>query len=344
MKILISYPRGNDVFNTFFTKRALDRLAKSGELVFNDLGRSFTEDEFRDALEGIDIVITGWGAPKFDEKLLSKADKLKMVAHAGGSVALLLSEDCALEKKNIPVFSGNKYFALSVAEGAILYMLCGGRQFVRISNEMMKEGWWKEYRFSLGLRGKSVGLIGFGEIAKDVLPLLKAFAVDKIKVYSSYLTKEEADKYGVEVASLEEIFKTCEFVSVHSGLNAQNYHLIKEEHMRSMMENAVLINTARGPVIDEDAMAVVFKDRPDLRAVIDVYSVEPLPMDSPLRQLPNMTLLPHQGGPTTDYRELVTLGLAGDIEKMIKGETDFENLIPFSHGKRMTDESLKNKK
>ena len=347
MKFLISYPKQtekNSVFKTFFTDSALERLGKLGEIVYNEGEANFTPDEMKEALKGVDVVFTCWGTPKFDENVLTYADNLKMVCHAAGSAMPVISDDAALENHGIPVFSGNKYFAQSVAEGAVLYMLSGGRWFVDMANEMKNDGWAGPYRYKTGLRGKKIGLIGFGEIAKDVVPLVKAFQPEKVMVYSGYLSKETADKYGVEVATMEEIFSQCEFISVHSGLNAQNYHFVKEEHMRMMVEDAVLVNTARGPVIDEEAMVRVFKDRPDLRAVLDVYSEEPLPMNHEMREVPNLTLIPHQGGPTTDYRGLVVHGLIDDIEKMIAGRDDFDNLVSFEQAKRQTDESLRKKK
>ena len=345
MKFLLSYPRGNDTFDTFYTSKVMDRLLPlADEVAYNDCGRPFTKDEWKQAVKGVDIVFTGWGALPFDEEIMACADKLKMVVHVGGSIALLLSEDGALEKRNIPILSGNKVFAQSVAEGAVLYMLAAGRHFIKINQQMMNDGWSKYDTNVWGLRGKKIGLVGFGEIAKDVVPLLKAFCVDEILVYSEYLKQDAADAYGVRVSSLDEIFSTCDFVSVHSGLNDQNYHLVKGEHMRKMKKNGVIVNTARGPVIDEDALAEVLAERPDMRAAIDVYSVEPLPMDAPIRKLENAILLPHQGGPTLDYRELVTLAVLDDVEKFLQGKDDFEHIVTYEQGKRMTNEGLRNKK
>lgn len=345
MKFLLSYPRGNDTFDTFYTKRVLDRLLPlADEVAYNDLGRPFTKDEWKEAVKGVDIVFTGWGAIPFDEEIMACADNLKMVVHVGGSIALLLSEDGALEKRNIPILSGNKVFAQSVAEGTVLYMLAAGRHFIKINQQMMNDGWSKYDTNVWGLRGKKIGLVGFGEIAKDVVPLLKAFCVDEILVHSEYLKQDAADGFGVRVASLDEVFETCDFVSVHSGLNENTYHLVKGEHMRKLKPNGVIINTARGPVIDEDALCEVLKERPDIRAAIDVYSVEPLPMDAPIRKLENAILLPHQGGPTLDYRELVTLAVLDDVEKFLEGKDDFEHVVSYEQGKRMTHEGLKKKK
>ena len=139
MKFLISYPKQtekNSVFKTFFTDSALERLGKLGEIVYNEGEANYTPDEMKEALKGIDVVFTCWGTPKFDENVLTYADNLKMVCHAAGSAMPVIADDGALENHGIPVFSGNKYFAQSVAEGAVLYMLSGGRWFVDMANEM----------------------------------------------------------------------------------------------------------------------------------------------------------------------------------------------------------------
>ncbi len=345
MKFLLSYPCGNDVFDTFYTKKVLDRIMSlADEVVYNETGAPYNKQQLKEAIKDVDILFTGWEAIPLDEDILSSADKLKMVAHVGGSIALLLSEDSALEKRNIPILSGNKVFAQSVAEGTILYMMVAGRAFTKINKQMMEDGWTKRDCYLYGMRGKKIGLVGFGQIAKNLVPLLKAFCVDEILVYSEYLTCDEAEKHGVKIASLEEIFETCDFVSIHAGLNDNTYHLVKEQHLRLMKTNSAIINTARGPIIDENALAKVLEERPDIRAVIDVYSVEPPPMDAPIRKLDNAILMPHQGGPTLDYRELVTLAILDDVEKFIEGKNNFGHIIPYEHAKRMTNENLNKKK
>lgn len=334
MKILITLPKGNDVFHTFFTEKARREIEKLGEVVYNQKDRVFTKEELKEALKDIDVVFTGWGAQRFDEELLSQAKSLKMIAHTGGSVALLQSE--ALAKSDIIVLSGNKLYAESVAEGTLCYMLLAQRKLVEYINETAELGWAQTYRWKKGLWKKTIGLVGFGMIAQNLARMLQPFDV-KLKIYSGYLSSEEAAKYNAEVCSLEELFETCDIVSVHSGLNEKNYHLIDKTCLGRMKENALLVNTARGAVINEaDLIQELQKGK--INAILDVYETEPLPMDSGLRGLPNAILVPHQGGPTTDVREMVTLALAEDIRRYTEGERNLVHQISSEYASHMTDE------
>lgn len=334
MKIFVTLPKGDDVFETFFTEKVQAELSKLGEVIYNETGRPLSDKELGESLEDIDVVFTGWGIQRFDEEILSRANKLKVIAHTGGSIAPLQSE--ALAKSGIIMLSGNKLYAESVAEGALCYMLLAQRKLVEYINETAELGWEQKYRWKKGLWKKTIGLVGFGMIAQNLARMLQPFDV-KLKIYSSYLSAEEAAKYNAEICSLEELFETCDIISVHSGLNEKNYHLIDQSCLSRMKEDALLVNTARGAVInEEDLIQELRKGR--INAILDVYEKEPLPMDSGLRGLPNAILVPHQGGPTTDVREMVTLALAEDIRRYAAGETNLSNQISAKYASYMTDE------
>jgi len=335
MKILITKPKGNDVFETFFTDKAIKEIEKLGEVKYNPHGREYTREELKAELKDIDVVFTGWGATCYDEELLENADKLKVIAHTGGSAAALISDE--LKKRNIILLSGNRLYAESVAEGALTYILMAQRKMLENISDMETLGWPSEYHFTKGLKKKTVGIVGFGMIAKNLARILSVFDV-KIKIYSSYLSKEEAAEYNAEVCTLDEIFETCDIISVHSGLNAKNLHLIDKKLFSKMKDDALIVNTARGAVLNEDDLISELKTG-RIRAVLDVYEIEPLPEDSGLRGLPNVILVPHKGGPTTDVREVVTIELCKDIEKYFSGNRELAHEISFEYASRMTNES-----
>lgn len=336
MKILVTVQTDE---NTFFTSRARAEIEKLGEVVYNPYARNYTKEELGKALEGIDIVFTGWGVYRFDEEVLSHANQLKLIAHVGGTVAPLQSD--ALAKSGILLLSGNRLYAKSVAEGTICYMLVALRKLIDDVNETREQGWCKNIRYTSGLWKKSIGLIGFGMIAQNVAKLLQPFDA-KIKIYSSYLTAEEAAKYNAEVCSKEEIFETCDIVSIHSGLTDKTYHSIDKKYLRIMKDGALLVNTARGAIInEEDLIEELKKER--IGAILDVYEIEPLPMESRLRELSNVILVPHKGGPTIDVRELVTLDLVEDLKRFINGDMNLKNIISTEYASRMTDESIAKK-
>lgn len=335
MKILVTKPDGNMEFETFYTPEAKAALEELGQVIYNPHGRPYTDEELRDALADVDVVFTGWGQYNFSEEVLSKANKLKMIAHTGGSVAPVLSD--AVIKRNLTVICGNKLYAESVAEGTLCYILAALRNIVRIVNETERDGWTSGYLPNKGLKHKTIGIVGFGMIAENLARILQAFDV-KIKIYSGYLSKEKAAEYNAEIATLDEIFETCDIISVHSALNDKNYHLIGKKHFEKMKDGALIVNTARGAVMVEEELAEELKTG-RINAILDVYEVEPLPKDSPLRGLPNAILVPHRGGPTTDVRAMVTMALCEDIKKFMLGDTNLTYQVSYEYGSRMTNEA-----
>ena len=143
-----------------------------------------------------------------------------------------------------------------------------------------------------------------------------------------------AEKMGLTYASLEEIFSTCRVVSLHTARNPETKHMIRAEHFAMLEDGAVFLNTARGEVIDEDALAAELKTG-RIRAVLDVYQTEPLPADSPFVGLKNAMLFPHQCGPTYDRRDFVTQGLIDDVVAFFEGKA-VKNEIFAEVARRMT--------
>ena len=277
------------------------------------------------------MLVCGWGTPSLTEDMLRYANRLKLVAYVCGSVANVATD--AMYAKGIRILSGNEAFAVSVAEGTIAYMLCTLRYIPFYVNHMRSAGWQPVKNYSYGLLGKTVGLVGYGAITRYLLGLLRPFGVT-IKLYSGHMTAEEAAALGVEKATLEEIFSTCDVVSLHCARNAKNYHLVDGKLLSLLRDGAVLINTARGDVIDEEALAQEAATG-RIRAMLDVYEEEPLSMDSPLRGMDNVILMPHKGGPTQDKRRDACRIVLEDIARFQKGEP-LQNEISPSRAKMMT--------
>ncbi|TCZ74681.1 hydroxyacid dehydrogenase [Paenibacillus albiflavus] len=313
LRILVAIPKGN-IFSTFFSDDLIRQLEEVGEVCWNEQDTHYTSEQYGEKLKDMDVVITGWGVPVLDEDVLQNANKLRLVAHTGGSVKPYISD--AVYEKGIRVVSGNEVFAESVAESVIAYALASLRDIPRYSSEL-KQGKWPTGFYNEGLLDKTIGIVGYGMISKFVVQMLKVFHA-KIKVYSGHISQEELDKHGMEKASLEDIFSTCDIVSIHSAMTPANYHLITEDLLNRMREGALLINTARGAIIDEEALCRVLASR-NIRAVLDVYKVEPLPAGHPLMDLDNALLMPHMGGPTIDRRLIVTQSLIDNIHRFIEG-------------------------
>ena len=331
-KMLVTIPEG-DVRSTFLPKHIQERLNSLFDTTYNDTGRQFTKQELQTLLPQYDAVLTGWGTPMLSAEVLQGNQRLQLIVHTGGSVGNLV--DAYVYENGIRVFSGNQLYAESVAEGAIAYMLMAQRRLPYYLDRV-QEGYWRtEADVWEGLLDKTVGIIGIGTISTILIRMLQVFRV-KIKVYSRHEIPEELiSQYHVQPASLEEIFSTCDIVSIHSSLNSQTRGGIRREHFRLLKENALFLNTARGDVLDEEDLIAELKTG-RFRAVLDVYHREPLPADSPLRTLPNVYAIPHMAGPTLDRRPYITEALLREAERFFQGETDFSLEISRNSASRMT--------
>ena len=330
MTILVAMPK-DEIFFTFFDEERVAALEALGEVTWNETRRQFTHDELCEQIRGKEICVTGWGAPQFDADVMHCADRLRLLAHTGGSVSALVSQE--LYDRGVRVVSGNDVFAESVAEGVIAYALAALRKIPYISAQLAA-GVWCPISGNRGLLGRSFGIVGYGMIARHLVEMLEPFRC-RVKVFSRHISHEELESRRMEQAGLEEIFRTCDIVSIHTGLTDENYHLVTEEMLRSMKPGALLINTARGAIIDEPALCRVLADRPDLFAALDVYETEPLPAGHPLQTLPNVQLMPHQAGPTVDRRLSVTRGLTEDIRRFLAREP-MNCEISASYAKKMS--------
>jgi len=213
LKILVTMPEGV-TRNTFFPDCVVKKLESIADVEWNDTKTQLRGEELRKRIIDADVCMTGWGSARYDADVLETANRLKVIAHTGGSVAGIVSD--YLYDKGITVLSGNMLYAESVAEGTVAYILCGLRRIPHYSSEM-KKGIWKTDSFiNEGLLDQKVGLVGFGMIAKFLVGMLKPFRTE-IKVYDPYVSDEVLESYGVQRAGQEEIFATSKIISVQAA-------------------------------------------------------------------------------------------------------------------------------
>lgn len=310
MKILVSLP-SNATGDSFLPPWVRAKANQLGEVVWNPSGDAPEESWMKRNLPGCDAVLSGWGTPRFTGELLSAAPRLAIIAHTGGSVGPIVSD--AVYEKGIAVCSGNELYAESVAEGALAYMLAALRQIPRYDQLMHHGRWNKDTDTNRELFHKKIGVVGYGAITRHLLPLLRCFRTD-ILLFSSHMRPEEADGLGVSLATLPEIFETCDVISVHAAQRPENHHLINAALLRALKPGAVFINVSRGDLVDEEALASAAQTQ-DITVVLDVYKQEPLPAASPLRQLDNAILIPHMAGPTVDRRPWISAAMLDEIAR-----------------------------
>jgi phosphoglycerate dehydrogenase-like enzyme len=175
----------------------------------------------------------------------------------------------------------------------------------------MRAGGW-QHTVGTGLAGRTLGLVGAGRIGREVARLALAFSMEVI-AWSPHLTAERAGEVGIEFATKAELFSRSDFVSIHMVLSESTRGLVGPEDLARMGSHAYLVNTSRGPLVDELALIDVLERRAIAGAALDVYDVEPLPAAHPLRSLRNTLLLPHIGYVTAENYEVFYGGVVEDI-------------------------------
>lgn len=331
MKIYVAMPK-NDTRNTFLTKENIAMLESLGEVTWNENeARKLPPEDLRDALVDVDVCVCGWHVPRFDEVTLAKANKLKLVVYVCGSVANVISD--YMYERGIRIVGANEVFARTVAEGTLAQMLYSLRRFAQYDMRVCHwkpVGFWNESLFE-----QRIGIVGYGAISRHLIEMLKPFKC-KIKLFSNHTTAEQAAAMGVEKASLEEIFSTCHLVSLHAAKSPANHHMINDELLSLMEQDAILINTARGDLIDEEALAKHLLSG-HIRAGLDVYEKEPPVDENLLWTVPadRLHMLPHQGGPTIDQRPACARIVIEDIIRFMNGEP-LQNEITNARAKVMT--------
>jgi phosphoglycerate dehydrogenase-like enzyme len=321
MKIVAAFPESTR--NRCFTKEAWAKLESLGEFTWIQHWQKTLTDttpSFAELLKqngGADIILTGWGAPRITAEVLGAAPTLKLIAHSAGSVA---GVDIDAWKRNIPVTNVMPMMGYGVAEFALLFIMNGLRHF---SGHVRPELWgnhpfYTNPREGRQLRKKTVGLVGFGIIGRQTLDLLKPFNVEAL-VYDPFVRPESVENLGVKLVTLDELMSRSDAVSLHAPGTEATKNTINERNLRLLKDGAVIVNTARGILIDHDALAKVAADG-KIGVYLDVTYPEPLPPDHPLRKLPNVILTPHVAGPTQDAQPEMGDCAIEEIERLQKGQ------------------------
>ena len=331
MKLFITMPH-TPQSDTFLTPGVMELLKSIGEVEQNPYDRPLTADEVVEMAPDANVLITCWDTCKYFKRHIEKMPHLKLIAHTGGTVVPVVAPE--VFETDVKVISANDVFAKSVAEGCLCYTLAALRRLEYYIG-LMREGGYKERVFyNRGLFGKKLGIVGFGAIARHFLNMVRWYDLE-VLIYSSHLTDEEAAKYGARTASLEEIFSECDVISIHASNTPRTQGMITRELMERLKPDALLVNTARGAVIDEPAMFEMLLDG-KFYAALDVFVEEPPAPDAPIRKCKNALLMPHMGGPTIDMRGVVLHELSKDIVRLEKGEP-LQNEITAAAAARMTD-------
>ena len=241
---------------------------------------------------------------------------LKVIGRAGigvDNIDVKKATELGIKVVNAPTGS-----TISVAELAIAHMLALARFIPKADSSMKRGEWLKKQLKGIELHGKTLGLIGSGRIAQHVAKIAKGLGMN-VLVYSPHCTDEKAEKMGARRATLEEVLRESDFVSLHIPKTEETYHLIDKEKLSLMKPTAYLINCARGGVVDEDALYEFLKEGKIAGAAIDVFEEEP-PKGSKLLELDNVVLTPHIGANTKEAQIRAGTICAEQVMKVLRGE------------------------
>ena len=257
--------------------------------------------------------------------LIDAATNLKVIAVLRGGTENVAGEYAA--EKGVAVFNTPGRNARTVAEFTLGLILAEVRNIARGHTALRRAEWMKDFPNSdhiPELHGKTVGLVGYGHVARLVAGYLEAFG-SRILAYDPYVGGETAPAAMVDLHTL---LRESDVVSIHARMTEETHHLIGPAELALMKPSAVLVNTARSGIVDERALIAALTDRTITAAAVDVFDTEPLPPDHPFLKLDNVTLTPHLAGSTLDAFTNSPKLMAGHLMRMLNGETD----LPIVNG------------
>jgi phosphoglycerate dehydrogenase-like enzyme len=306
-----------------FSAAAMERLRRAASVDPRPALGDLRSPEAGARLARAEVLLSGWGCPPVDEHVLRAAPALRAIVHAGGGVKGHVTAACW--ERGIRVSTAAAANAAPVAEYTLARILLANKAADRMARAYRE----RRARIDLlgefpavGNRGKIVGIVGASRIGRRVVELLRPFELD-VLVSDPYLDADGAARIGVARRELDELLAVSDVVSLHAPALPATRHMIDARRLALMRDGATLINTARGSLVDQDALvAELASGRID--AVVDVTEPEVLPRGSPLYELPNVVLTPHIAGALgVEVRRLGDAAI-DEIERYAAGR-------PFAH-------------
>ncbi|TDF93273.1 hydroxyacid dehydrogenase [Paenibacillus piri] len=315
MKTLVTVWK-KELRDLLFGEDAVRKLTAVSEADWVEVGKPYEAEQLKRDIRRYDAVITSWGSPKLTADILAGAGQLKFIGHAAGT--LIPYVDPAAFRSGIAVVNANTALARSTAELALTLMLNGAWEIGKYRDLLRSGSWGDNGNTVMGLFGQKVGIIGYGEVAREVIRLLSGFNTD-IRLYSPYCTQQEADALGVRLVGLETVLSECRIVSLHDTLTESTRGMIGKRQLQLLQDGALLVNTARGPLIDEAALKEELASG-RIYAALDVYHTEPLPPDDTLLQLPGVLCMPHIGAYSGYWKSQLAVMVIDDLARFVAGK------------------------
>ncbi|MGE0824498.1 MAG: D-2-hydroxyacid dehydrogenase family protein [Candidatus Binatia bacterium] len=272
------------------------------------------EDAIVERLKEYEIVVAMRERTPFQRSLLQRLPKLKLLVTTGMRNAAI--DVAAANDLGVTVCGsgGVIYPTAELTWGLILALL----RHIPREDKAVREGLW-QVSMGLGVNGKTLGVIGLGNLGSQVATIGKAFQMT-VLAWSQNLTAERAAQVGVELVTKEEVLSRSDIVTIHLVLSDRTRGLLGANDLARMKPTAYLINTSRGPIVDESALITALQKKTIAGAGLDVFDHEPLSLDHPFRQLENTVITPHIGYVTTETYEIFFRHIVEDIRAFLDGQ------------------------
>src|SRR2546428_428536 len=306
----------------------LKLLAQTPEIeVTNCAGKP--REELERALAGAHALIVR-SETRVTADLLTRGPNLRVIARAGTGVDNI--DVHAATRRGIAVMNAPGANTVSAAEHAMGLLLAQARH-IPWAAESYARGEWDRKRFEgTELRGKTIGIVGLGRIGGHVAQLARAFGMHVVG-HDPYLSPERAAELQLKLLPLDQLLGQADVVTLHVAHTEQTHHLINAERLKLMKPTAVLVNTAPGELVGEAALAEPIREKRIGGAAIDVFAVEPLPADAPLRKLERVILTPHLAASTAEAQERVSVEICGAVrDALLVGDLSFAINVPGISG------------
>jgi glyoxylate reductase len=273
---------------------------------------------------------------RVDSELMDIAPKLTVVSNLG--VGFDNIDVTEATRRGIIVANTPGVLTETTADFAFALILAAARRVVE-GAELVRKGNWKTWDPSMLLgqdvHGATLGIIGLGRIGSAVARRARGFGM-RVLYYDVNRQRRIENELGVDYAGLDKVLSQSDFVSVHANLNSETYHLIGTKELSRMKKNAVLVNTSRGPLVDNMALFEVLKDGKIAFAALDVTEPEPIPAGHPLLSLDNILITPHLGSASNATRTKMSQMAADNLIAVLKGETPASVVNPEAMKNRVS--------
>ncbi|MCL7453300.1 MAG: hydroxyacid dehydrogenase [Anaerolineae bacterium] len=315
-KPVVAITIGQAHYERMMSQAAWDALASFAEILHHPGQEPARKEDLLALLQATDGCLTSWGVARLDAEVIEAAPRLQIMAHMGSSVSRFVSE--ALWQRGIRVTTAAPALARDVAVTTVGLMIVGLKRIWPLGQHVRQGGWRQSpYWPSRELHGKRVGIIGASHVGRHVIELLRPFG-PRVLLYDPYVSPEEAARLGVTKAGLDDLLRQADVVSLHAPAKPETHHMLDARRLALMKDDALLINTARGTLIDEPALVDELRQG-RFFAFLDVTDPEPPAAGSPLRSLDNVVVTPHLAGCIEDCGRLGEMAVE-ELRRHFAGE------------------------